>query len=109
MLHPKDVLINDFDMFTNAPETMTPIEMLLFSDATTQQITDLVTSATTTLSSSVAGPIDYQQGLKILNLPVPGIAYFLISLLVTVLLAITLGLLGHLLGFHIFLSKLKKK
>ncbi|XP_071785533.1 uncharacterized protein [Asterias amurensis] len=48
-------------------------------------------------------PLDvYRNNLKIFN-PVPGLAFFIVAVVIATLLLVALCLLGHLLGFHLFL------
>ena len=93
---------------TTTEPTLVPAD--LFHSATvftTQPITELHTDNSSLVPTINTGAVDYRNGLKILSFPVSGLAFFLVSLLVTILLFVTLGLLGHLLGFHFYLSEYK--
>ncbi len=50
----------------------------------------------------------YRNDLKIFK-QVPGLAFFIVAVVIAVLLLVALCLLGHLLGFHLFLSKCEQK
>ncbi|XP_072024866.1 uncharacterized protein [Amphiura filiformis] len=102
MLGPKE-LVSTTDISSTLLGTVEPIKMLASSIATpTQPITEVLLSSS--MVPSVGSSIDYyHNGLQIMLQPVSGIAFFCVSVLFTILLLITLGLLGHLLGFHCYL------
>ena len=75
----------------------------------TSTATPDTTAANESAVTSQATPVcDFHQNLKIFG-PVSGQAFFAVMIVLAILLLISLILLGHLLGFHLYLSKYKKR